>query len=82
MVPRYKHYEQDIYRELRKNAEFNQLYLDIESYKKENKMPNFKKFKKATAALAELDKKENVIASMNEAIDKSKVMVSSLGCGS
>ncbi len=82
MVPRYKHYAQEIYRELRTIPEFNQLYLDIESYKKENKMPVFEDLKAASNILEELDSMPSVIKQKDLALKKAEKMVSSLSCGS
>ena len=83
MVPRYKHYEQKIYRELRAIPEFTQLYIDIESYKKENKMPVFEDLKAASNIIFEnLDGIPSVIAQKNLALKKAEKMVSSLSCGS
>ena len=83
MVPRYKHYEQKIYRELRSIPEFTQLYIDIESYKKENKMPVFEDLKAASNIIFEnLDGIPSVIAQKNLALKKAEKMVSSLSCGS
>ncbi len=82
MVPRYKHYAQEIYRELRGNSEFNLLYLDIESYKKENKMPDYNRLKKASEVLVELDENKQVKGAMKEAVEKSQKMVGGLGCRS
>lgn len=82
MVPRYKHYSQEIYRELRGNSEFNQLYLDIESYKKENRMPDYNRLKKASEILGDLDQNERVKNAMKVAVEKSQKMVARLECGS
>ncbi len=82
MVPRYKHYAQEIYRELRTIPEFNQLYLDIESFKKENKMPEFEDLKAASNILEELDNLPSVIKQKELAIKKSQKMATSLSCGS
>jgi hypothetical protein len=82
LVPRYKHYAQEIYRELRSEPEFNQLYLDIESYKKENKMPSYERLKTSSSALKKIDALPIVKAAMNEALKQSEIMISALPCGS
>lgn len=82
LVPRYKHYAQKIYRELRTRPEFNQLYLGIESYKKENMMPSYEKLKMASEIVAKTDDIPAVKEAMSIAIKKSEVMISSLACGS
>ncbi len=82
MVPRYKHYAQEIYRELRTITEFDQLYFETESYKKENKMPVYEDLKAASKVLDELDSEPSVIEQKNLALRNSQRMVSSLSCGS
>lgn len=83
MVPRYKHYEQKIYRELRGIPEFNQLYLQIESYKKENKMPEYNRLKRASEIVwTELDKLPDVKDAKDAAFKQANKMVSSISCDS
>lgn len=82
MVPRYKYYGEKIYRELRTIPEFNQLYFEIESYKKENKMPVFEDLKSASNIVEELDRVPSVIEQKNLALEKAQKMVSRLSCGS
>ena len=83
MVPRYKHYEEKIYRELRDIAEFNQLYLEIESYKKENRMPEYNGLKRASEIIwTELDKLPVVREAKDSAIKQAEKMVSTIPCNS
>lgn len=83
MVPRYKHYGEAIYRELRANPEFTRLAQENESYKKENRMPDYDKLKRASeSVMRDLDKLPAVIAAKDLALQQANKMVSSLSCTS
>lgn len=83
MVPRYKHYAQSIYRELRLIPEFTGLYLEIESYRKENRMPNFERLTKASDIMSiELENIPSVESAAQRAKDQAGRMVKNLECGS
>ena len=81
MVPRYKNYAQAIYRELRTIPEFTKLYQEIESYKKENRMPDFDRLKKASdIVMMELESLPSVSAAAMKAKDKAGTMIKNLKC--
>ena len=80
MVPRYKYYRQPIYRELRSISEFDKLYKEVESFKKENKMPDFERLSVAVEMLKKIDEKSNITSAMNEAQISANRSISSLGC--
>lgn len=81
LVPRYKHYKQKIYRELRAIPEFTRLYLEIESYKKENMMPDYIKLTRASEIVwTELDKIRVVLEAKNSALKQANKMVYSINC--
>ena len=82
LVPRYTQYQQEIYRELRKIPEFNQLYKDNESYKHNNMMPDYERLKMASTVLKEIDNISLVDEAMSKATSKSQTPISSLACGS
>ena len=82
LVPRYSHYAQPIYRELRKNKEFSKIYFDNESFKKENKMPDFNRLQKASKFIMGNTSADSVKKAMELATKKSQTAISSLPCNS
>lgn len=82
LVPRYSHYAQPIYRELRKNKEFTKIYFENESFKKENKMPDFNRLQEASKFVMGNSESINVKKAMDLAIGKSQEAVASLPCDS
>ncbi|MCP5005674.1 MAG: hypothetical protein GY941_17325 [Planctomycetes bacterium] len=82
LVPKYKYYAQPIYRELRAIPEFSKIYWENESYKKENKMPDYERLKKASAVVLGEGTTNQLRDAKEQAIKKSQAIVATLPCNS
>lgn len=82
LVSRYRYYGQEIYRELRAIPEFDRIYWENESFKKENKMPDYERLKLASDFVLGIDLPNQLKEIKDIANKKSQAMVSSLPCNS
>ncbi len=79
-VPYFTNYFQDDFRVLRKDKEYDALFIRNRSYEHNAKMPDMERLKKASDIMAALDKTEEIAPLRNDALNFGKQFTRNITC--
>ena len=79
-VPYFTNYFQEEFRELRKDKEFDALFLKNRSYEHNAKMPDLERLKHASDVMGKLDAREDIAPLRNEALAFGKQFTRNVTC--